>query len=127
MKKIIIYFLILTFLTYSGCATIFTGSNETVSLSSEPSGAKVLVNGNDEGKTPLALKLKKGKEYSIEFVKDGFESKSFRLTYSIGAGWIILDILCGIVGVVVDAVTGNWNSFDQNYYKANLSPKAESR
>jgi hypothetical protein len=133
MKKYISLFLIFTISLYSaititGCATLFSGSSEDVSLTSEPQGAKILVNGINEGKTPATLHFKKGKEYSIEFVKDGYESKSVRLGYSLGAGWLILDIFTTFfIGVIVDAVTGAWNGSDFNYYKANLEPKAESK
>lgn len=114
-------------MTYSGCATLFSGSSEDISLTSEPQGAKVLVNGHNEGKTPLSIAFKKGKDYTIEFVKDGFEPKTLRLSYSLGAGWLILDILSGLIGIIVDAATGNWNVFNLSSYKANLEPKAESK
>ncbi|MBM4159415.1 MAG: PEGA domain-containing protein [Ignavibacteria bacterium] len=117
--------LILSFFCYSGCATIFVGGKEDINLSSEPSGAKILVNGQNEGKTPAIITLKRGKEYIIEFVKEGYESKTFRATYGIGAGWLILDILSGLIGVVIDAATGNWFGFDHTTYKANLEPKGK--
>ncbi|MBS1513827.1 MAG: PEGA domain-containing protein [Bacteroidetes bacterium] len=120
MKKTVLFFLLLSFSVYSGCATIFSGSSSEIDLSSEPQGAKVLVNGSNEGTTPLKLKLQKGKEYVIEFVKDGFKNKSLRMSYGLGAGWLILDILCGLVGIIVDAASGNWNEFDLSTYKANL-------
>lgn len=123
IKKVITGLILLSFIiVYSGCATIFSGSRSDLDLNSEPQGAKVLVNGNNEGKTPCKIILKKGKEYSIEFVKEGYESKTIRMTYSIGAGWIILDILSGLIGVIIDAATGNWNGFDLDSYKANLEP-----
>ncbi|HAX50269.1 MAG TPA: PEGA domain-containing protein [Ignavibacteria bacterium] len=114
--------LLIFIFTLEGCATIFSGSYDDVDLSSEPSGAKILVNGKDEGNTPMTVRLKKSKEYTIEFVKDGFQTKSLRMTYGLGAGWLILDILSGLVGIIVDAATGNWNSFDYDSYKANLRP-----
>jgi hypothetical protein len=123
LKKIFLIIMLLPFLCYTGCATIFSGSKADIDLNSEPQGAKVLVNGNNEGKTPIKIVLKKGKEYSIEFVKDGYESKTIRLTYGVGAGWIILDILSGLIGIIIDAATGNWNGFDLDSYKANLKPK----
>ena len=121
-KFVILLFLLFSFILYNGCATIFSGGKDEVDLSSEPSGAKVLVNGQNRGKTPLTLSLKKGKEYQVEFVKEGFENKNLTLTYSLGAGWLILDILAGLIGIIVDAATGNWNSLDYDSYKAVLEP-----
>ena len=124
VRKSFLLFMLLAFtITYSGCATIFSGSQEDISFSSEPNGAKILVNGQNEGTTPATLAFKKGKDYTIEFVKDGYDSKSLRLSYSLGAGWLILDILSGLVGIIVDAATGHWNVFNLNAYKANLDPK----
>lgn len=122
MKKIILGFLALSFILYSGCATIFSGSNSDITLSSEPQGAKVLVNGSNEGTTPTTLKLKKGKDYVIEFVKEGYQNKTLRMSYGIGTGWLILDILSGLIGIIIDAASGNWNEFDISNYKASLEP-----
>lgn len=124
MQQKITFIVILLLFTFSlqSCATLFSGSYDEVTLSSEPSGAKILVNGMDEGNTPKTIRLKKSKEYTIEFVKDGFQNKSLRMTYGLGAGWLILDILSGLVGIIVDAATGNWDSFDYDSYKANLRP-----
>ena len=118
MKNLFIYFTVFTLLVVSGCATIFTGTTQKINFSSEPTGAKVYIDGIEEGTTPLTASLKKGKEYSVDFKLKGYEDKSLRLTYSIGAGWVILDILAGLVGVVVDAVTEAWFSFDIENYKA---------
>ncbi len=119
-KPLLVLFCIYFLLCYSGCATLFAGGNEEISVSSDPDGAKVLVNGQNEGKTPMKFVAKKGKEYSLEIVKSGYESKTYRLTYSAGAGWIILDILSGLVGIIIDAATGNWNEFNVTNFKANL-------
>jgi hypothetical protein len=121
-KLSLISLLLSSFLMYSGCATIFSGSRDEVNLSSEPGGAKVVVDGQERGKTPLKLSLKKGKDYYVEFTKEGYEKKMVTLTYSLGAGWLILDILAGLIGIIVDAATGNWNSLDYDSYKAILKP-----
>ena len=122
MKKFILVFLAFSFVLYSGCATIFSGSNADITFNSEPQGAKLIINGANHGITPVTLKLKKGLDYAVEFIKEGFENKSMRVTYGIGAGWLILDILSGLIGVIIDASTGNWNEFDMSEYKATMIP-----
>lgn len=116
-------FNIILFCNLYGCATIFVGSKEGIEFNSEPTGAKILVNGSDEGTTPAMIALKRGNEYNIELKKDGYISKSLRVTYSLNTGWLILDIVCGLIGVVVDGVTGNWNGFDINSYNVVLEEK----
>ncbi|MBK8552797.1 MAG: PEGA domain-containing protein [Ignavibacteria bacterium] len=71
MTNLVTTFLLISIIYFSGCATIFSGGSEDVSLESDPPKAKVLLNGSNMGKTPLTLSLKKGKSYLIEFVKEG--------------------------------------------------------
>jgi hypothetical protein len=44
---------------------------------------------------------------------DGYKSKTYNVTNHVGAGWIVLDVLCGLVGVIIDAATGSWYELDQ--------------
>lgn len=110
---------VVSVLVLSGCATLFKGTSETVSLGSEPP-AEVYVNGTYRGDTPVKLDLKSDKEYDIEFRKEGFESKTVHISNSVGAGWIVLDVLGGLVPVIVDAATGAWYQLDQKMVNATL-------
>jgi len=113
-------FFSVTVLLINGCATIFKGTSDNVNFSSEPSGAKVYVNGSLMGTTPVKLKLESKRVYYIEFKKEGFDTKTFTITNHVGVGWIILDILGGLVPVIVDASTGAWYSLDQDNVNAIL-------
>ncbi|MGB3340084.1 MAG: PEGA domain-containing protein [bacterium] len=99
---------------FMSCATVFKGSQEYVDLRSDPIGAKVYINGSYEGTTPVELHLESNKTYHIEFKKDGYQTKTYTLTNHLGAGWVILDVICGLVPVVVDAITGAWYKLDEN-------------
>lgn len=107
-------------LIFGSCATIFKGSTDNVSFSSDPSGAKVYVNGTLLGTTPVQLELKSKNSYTIEFKKEGYETRTVLLNNSVGAGWIVLDALFGLVPIIVDAATGNWYSLDQEHVNAVL-------
>jgi len=125
MKKLYktsVYLILISFISFSfnSCATLFKGSTDTVNFSSDPAGAKVYVNGNLLGTTPVQLELKSNKTYTIEFKKDGFESKTVVLNNSVGAGWIILDVLGGLIPIIIDAATGNWYELDQEHVNAVL-------
>lgn len=113
-------FLAITIFVFNSCATIFKGSTDDVNFSSDPSGAKVYVNGDLLGTTPFALELKSNKTYTLEFKKDGYETKTVLLNNSVGAGWIILDVLGGLIPIIIDAATGNWYSLDQEHVNAVL-------
>ncbi|MGB9588967.1 MAG: PEGA domain-containing protein, partial [Armatimonadota bacterium] len=85
-----------------------------------PAGAQVYVNGTLMGTTPISLKLQKQKTYTIEFKKEGYHTRTVQLTNSVGAGWIVLDVLGGLIPVIIDAATGSWYSLDQDNVNAVL-------
>jgi len=109
----------------SGCATIFRGEHRDLSLASEPDGARVFINGVYYGKTPLKLELRPNQPYTIEFRKDGFETEVRQIKNEIGVGWIVLDVVCGVIPVLVDALTGAWYDLDQKYVNAILERQQE--
>jgi hypothetical protein len=103
-----------------GCAILFSGTNAGVRMESTPDNVEVWVNGAKAGVTPCKIELKKNQEYSIEFRKEGYQTRTYRLTNSVGAGWIILDILGGLVPIVIDAATGAWYGLSQDNINAIL-------
>lgn len=98
----------------TGCATLFSTTTKGVMFTSEPTGAEVIINGQSFGKTPLSLNMKQKGDYAVTFRAAGFDDRSYRLNNHVGAGWIILDVLGGIIPVVIDAATGSWYSLDDN-------------
>ena len=72
------------------------------------------------GTTPFQLAMKSSQTYTIEFRKEGYENKTVVLNNKVGAGWIILDILGGLIPVIVDAATSDWYSLDQEHITAAL-------
>ncbi len=115
----IISILVLTFMI-SGCATLLAPSTNPLAISSEPRGVEVYVNGYNMGKTPLRLDLKADKSYTIEYRKEGYESVTRIVNNKVGAGWVILDVICGLLPVIVDAATGAWYELDQSSVNAVL-------
>jgi len=104
----------------SNCATLFKGTKEEVNFNSNPIGAEVWIDGKMMGKTPVKFELKSKKEYVIEFKYEGYEIQTVNLTNHIGTGWIILDILTGLIPVIIDAATGAWYSFDEKNVNVTL-------
>jgi hypothetical protein len=121
MKKFVSMFVVFSvFFFSSSCATIFKGTSQEVNFNSDPQRAEVFVNGTRMGETPVMLKLEVKKTYTIEFRKEGFKTQTVTITNHVGAGWIILDILAGLLPVIVDAATGAWYSLDQSNVNAVL-------
>ena len=100
----------------TGCATIFSPGPDPVKFGSDPQGAEVIVNGQSMGYTPVELELRPEKTYTVTFRKQGYESATVTLTTHVQAGWVVLDIFAGVVGVAVDAATGKWKAFDSRQH-----------
>lgn len=116
--RIFVMFFLIFYL--SGCATLFKGTSEEVRFGSDPQKAEVWVNGAKMGETPISLKLESKKTYQIEFRKEGYKPVTRTITNHVGAGWIILDVLAGLIPIIVDAATGAWYSLDQKNVDAVL-------
>ncbi len=109
MKKIKVYLFGLgAALLLSNCATIIHGTSQEIQAVSDPGGARVVVNGLDQGMTPAILKLKRNQDYQVVFQLEGYEDVSFTLNNRFRVGWPILGNLFswGILGVAVDVSNG---------------------
>ena len=99
----------------SGCATLFNDKTPSVDVASNPEGAKVYVNGNYVGETPVRVDLSVRKEHTIAFRKVGYKDRTYQVSRSVGIGWVILDILGGLAPLIVDAATGDWLMLDTDH------------
>ena len=99
-------------ISFSGCATLFANKSPQVSIGSDPDGAKVYVNGSYMGVSPVRVRLKNTRDYTIEFRKDGYQPRTYFLDKHLGGGWLVLDILTGFWPI--DLATGNWFLLDSH-------------
>lgn len=120
MKKIC-YLLIVVFITTS-CASIFTGAKRSVLFESDPSGAKVFVNGFEKGVTPTQIKVKA--DDRIDFRLDDYKER----VVVMDSEFNLVSILNGfsIIGWGVDALTGSLKRVDTKYVKVNLEENNKS-
>ena len=101
-------------LLYCGCATIVTGTFQSVDFESSPSGAEVFVNGNFMGTTPCTIVLDQGTEPYIVLKKEGYADTCVELKKGAN-GWLFLDVFTGIVpGLIVDSRAGASRSFKED-------------
>lgn len=109
MKRIVMLLgLIAVFLTFNGCAALFNRKEVAVPISSTPNGAKVYVNGNYVGTSPVEVNLSVRDSYTVSFKKEGYEDRTYFINNSVGGGWVVLDVLGGFIPIIVDAATGSW-------------------
>ena len=115
MKK---QLLVITFALFfiTSCASIVHGPTQPVSFISQPSGATILINGKEYGKTPQVIELRRmGRErgadpnikmYDVQVLMDGYYPYEFKITREMD-GWFLGNILLGgLIGIIVDASNG---------------------
>ncbi len=121
-------------LTLTGCASIVGDSEQSVTISSTPSNADVVI--TDEtakqvfaGTTPTTVTLKKsdgsyfgGKTYHVEINKAGYAPRRVDLTTSANGWYIGGNILAGgIIGwLIVDPFNGGMYTLSPNEINADL-------
>lgn len=113
-------------LAVAGCATLFNADTKPVSMGSNPTGAEVWIGNVKRGTTPLSIDLGNHSGHTIIFRMDGHDDAICELRASVGAGWVILDILGGLIPVVIDASTGAWKSLDSQTCNVSLVRKEGS-
>lgn len=97
---------LLAVLALSGCASIMHGTTQQIGVSSAPTGARVVVDGNQRGITPIVLDLERKRIHSISVQADGYQPFEMALTRST-SGWVWGNIVFGgLIGLAVDAATG---------------------
>ena len=97
----------------TGCATLFNDDRRTVSFSSNPVEAEIWIDGIHRGITPFSLDLNNHRDHTVVFRKEGHQDVICEISANVGAGWIVLDVLGGLIPVIIDAATGAWKSLDR--------------
>lgn len=117
MKKIA---LVAAAMSLSACGALFNGGPANVAVNSNPAGAEVWVDGANRGITPMTLSLSKNQNHIITLRRPGYQDATAMVNRKLSTGYLILDILGGLLPVIVDAATGSWYVLDTNNVNVNL-------
>lgn len=102
------------------CATIVNGPTQKIAVYSIPSSADVWIDGNFEGQTPLQARLSRSEDHLLKIELPGYEPYTARITRSL-SGWLIGNIVFGgIIGIVIDAVSGSMYKLNPEQINAHL-------
>jgi PEGA domain len=104
----------------TACAAVLGSHQKTFDLQSTPQSADVYVEGNRLGATPLRVKLDNHKNYTFVFRKEGYKDASCSLNKATGGGWVIFDVLTGLVPIVIDAATNSWSQTQGSHCTGSL-------
>src|SRR5437764_13755386 len=106
-KKIVQVSTVFIIFLSAGCATIIHGSRQDVSISSNPSSAKVIVDEQFIGKTPLITKLTRRDHHFVRIQLDGYLPYEASFTRKVDV-WIAGNIIFGgLIGLCIDAASGS--------------------
>ena len=120
MKKTLILLGVASLFFLSSCATIVSGSRQTVKFDSTPTNATVFIDETEVGKTPFETKLERKREYEVEIRLEGYEPYKTKLTKQFNAWYIGNIVFGGIIGLVVDPITGAIYKLTPNEINAQL-------
>lgn len=117
MKKFVMLFMV--GLLTSSCATLFTGSKDSITFNSEPSGATVYLNGIELCKTPCRVPVKRELgDTDVEISLDGYQTRMITLDKEFNVVSILN--LGNLLGWGIDAVTGSVMKYDRKQYNIEL-------
>jgi uncharacterized protein YceK len=119
MKKFFVL-LVAVVVGFSGCATIIHGTNQDVRISSDPTGADVVIYNSHNtvvynSSTPAVAKLKRGEgffggaTYRVEITKPGYQTQTVHISSSLASGSYLVGnfLFGGFLGwLIVDPLTG---------------------
>ncbi len=116
MKIKFISTFVIASLLLTSCASVFTGAKRNVLFETNPSGAKVFVNGMEQCVAPCQIKVKK--DDRVDFRLEGYKER----VVIMDADFNLVAILNGfsIIGWGVDALTGSLQRVNTKYVKVDL-------
>ncbi|MBK7500884.1 MAG: PEGA domain-containing protein [Ignavibacteriales bacterium] len=107
MKHLVnVFYFVSIVLLLNSCATIVNGTSQQVNITSTPIEAKVIIDNEQMGNTPLIAKLKRKDNHIVKIELEGYKTEVITLNGET-SGWFFGNCLFGgIIGMGIDALTG---------------------
>lgn len=122
LKSILVSCIVASTLSLTGCATIFKGSDQVLTITSDPDGATVRIDGKPVGVTPLSTKVKKNSADSIMIEKEGYRTETMPLDKKFD-GITLLSIFWDLG--TTDFVTGAAYEYQPSTYHFKMKKEAK--
>jgi hypothetical protein len=121
MMKIASSLLTVALASLSGCATLFSGGPDQISISTNPPGARIFVDNNEVGATPTTVTLDRKNSFgAIRVEAPGYQPAAIQRMKKMNN--IAFLNLFNLLGWAVDLVTGNYQEFDRTPVNLTLVP-----
>lgn len=109
----------------TGCATIVKGTTQAIPISSDPSGADILLDGMLVGTTPSDVEVKRKRDHLVVIEKKNYSPKSIAVVKNVGGAVWGNIIAGGLIGWGVDAASGAQNNLTPKTISVKLEPIEE--
>lgn len=104
----------------AACATLMQGTSQELSIGSSPTGARVLIDGAEAGKTPFVASLKRKDKHVVRLEMEGYKPYELALSRST-SGWVWGNLVFGgLPGLAIDAITGGLYKLKPEQVQATL-------
>lgn len=99
----------LILLIATGCASMFSGSKQSIDIASHPPGARIFINGNPSGVTPMQWDAPRNRNANVRMEMIGYDSYEVTLEKSFNSMSLFNFVFgaFGIIGVGIDAMNGS--------------------
>ena len=106
-------------IAFSGCAGMFSGQTQVLTVKSTPDGANVSINGVQMGQTPLTTSIIKKKDLLLTLTKDGYKEVTTPLNTTFDPMALVGLISYG-TPITTDVQKGTAYQVSPNYYQFEL-------
>jgi hypothetical protein len=112
-----------------GCATIFTGTHDTLGFDANVPGVRLTIDGMYQGELPLTVDMSRnfvgGRRFLARFEREGYVTQEFQLNREFNAV-SILDISSPLTSGGVDVLTGSIMKFSPRDYHVQMLEKSDN-
>jgi hypothetical protein len=123
MKTSLVCLVALLGLLTQGCASIFWGTHEDLSIGSTPSGALVNLSDGQTCTTPCTLRISRGTTYNVKFSKDNCVGQTEMVSSNTSGGAVAVSLIGIPAGTIIDFLDGAVYKADPNPVSSSLECK----
>jgi hypothetical protein len=117
--------LVVVSFSFSGCATITSGTSQTITITSNVDGAAIFLDGELVGMTPFTGKVKKNKN-TFRIEKEGYQIGTVTTSKSLDPLFWGNIITGGTIGSITDFASGAAYTYAPATYQVNLRANGQT-